>query len=487
MSALVSQTELNSIGYAAQNVYIPWKGKTFNQITSKRQKNGMDQIYRTTSLVSYFRALPMKIYRREIVTNQDSSYNVCNSRSSSSIDLFNMPGSAIVNSSYDENVNGLVNTIGNKINPNNSCESPGTCLAFLSPSETAKRRVRSAGMIKRQFDISKNNDTYYTNTNQYLVSRNRTFKQNQYNYIQYGDATVKPGDGLSSQNVYAGNGINHCPKYYSNTAVTFQYQWLDKLYYTVTVPIGYYAVEDLNNVLHNTMIANNHYFVNLSSQSKVMLLSFSYNSYFKKMELHTYLANTTIFSTVNYRLPYSPLYDPQTMNIPLYITSWSTPTQSRMPIFVVANNGFQEMIGFSAGSYPSIPIPASFSVGPNQDVSETSNVFMSSSTPAIQPTFVTVVYKPSNSQFATQGGVSASSLTARVRYNTITNNSAVYMQGLGVAVGNAMAYGVPENGYTIKDKLGYPLRRTPFFKPFSTSPDCITCNTWNVQATTKLS
>jgi hypothetical protein len=60
------------------------------------------------------------------------------------------------------------------------------------------------------------------------------------------------------------------------------------------------------------------------------------------------------------------------------------------------------------------------------------------------------------------------------------------MNALGVAVGNAMAYGVPENGYTIKDKIGYPLRKTPKFSKFSTNMKCVTCNTWDTQATTQL-
>ena len=394
MSALVAQMEFNDVAYNRSNLIIQWKGKTFNQITSKIQKNGMEQASRSTSRDTYFHPLPLKIYRREIVTNVDSSYNICNSRTSSSIDLFDMPNGTIVNSSKEMNSNGLVNTIDMTL-PNNTCERPGTCKAFLSPADAAKRRVRSAGMIKRQFDISKNNDTYYTNSNQYLVSRNRTFSQNQYNFIKSGDATVKPGDGLSSQNVYAPNGINHCAKYFIATDTSFRYQWLDKQYYTVDISSGYYAVEDLNNRFNFEMLQNQHYYVNLANGNKVFLMYFAYNSFLKKMEMHTLKANDSIFNTSTYRRPYVADYDQQTERVPRYITTWSTPTvaNSSIPIFVILDNVFKNAIGFSAGNYPSVPIPANFTTGPLQNLSQNANVFLSPVTPGIRPTFVSVVYK----------------------------------------------------------------------------------------------
>ena len=60
------------------------------------------------------------------------------------------------------------------------CQSPSDC--FLSPELNAKRRVRSAGMNSNKFKPNYNNDkVYFTSTNEYLVSRNRTIKQNMYN------------------------------------------------------------------------------------------------------------------------------------------------------------------------------------------------------------------------------------------------------------------------------------------------------------------
>ena len=70
-------------------------------------------------------------------------------------------------------------------------------------------------------------------------------------------------------------------------------------------------------------------------------------------------------------------------------------------------------------------------------------------------------YKPNNYQFAQQGAVSSSDLIARRRYNTITDAAASYRTAYGLHVANALAYGVPANGYTIKDKIGYPNKTTP--------------------------
>ena len=230
---------------------IAWKGKTFNQITSSIKKNpGTNN---TTSTHNLFLPPPLKIYRREIANTRNVSS--CSRRASLKIDEFDRPGGSIINSAFPAKANGLVNTIDNNL-PNNTCEEPGTCLAFLSPAMNAKRRCRSAGMIHQKYDM-KNRAKYYTNTNQYLTSRNISYEKNQFQY---------------------------------------------------------------------------------------------------------------------------PTADPD----------------------------------------------------------------------------YCVTYNPSNTQFAQNGGVTASSLIARVKYNAIQDAASKMANPLGIATANAMAYGVSESGYTVKDKIGYP-------------------------------
>lgn len=486
-----SEIYLNDIQFTKSNLVIPWKGKTFNQITSLIQMNSRGEAG-SLSADNYFRALPILLPRREIVTSENQN-SLCHSRISSSIDVFNQPGGSIINSKTTNNNNGLVNTMDN-ILPNNTCEYPGTCLAFVSTAENAKRRVRSAGMIKRQFDISRGNDVnYFVDRNQYLISRSLTFEQNQYNFIRQGNATVKPGDALSSQNVYSSQGLSHYPKYFLPTDISFQYQWTDAEYYQVDISSGYYLVEDINNFLHLSMEKNGHYFINNGNKTKVFTIYFSYNAAFNKMELHTSKINNAIFDTTTYSIAYLPGWDPTVYppaeNLkPEHHYSWPVPNSigSVIPTVEILDNAFCNAVGFSPGLYPSVPIPTDPVAGPQQNKTLIDNVFLSQKPPGIQPVFKTVIYKPSNPQFASQGGVSASSAIARVRYNAITNNTAVYNNAYGLSVANALAYGVPENGYTIKDKLGYPLRSTPRFPPLSEVMQCDTCNTWNTQSSTKL-
>ena len=81
-------------------------------------------------------------------------------------------------------------------------------------------------------------------------------------------------------------------------------------------------------------------------------------------------------------------------------------------------------------------------------------------------------YKPNNPQYSQQGAVSSSSRIQRLKYNSITDSAYSYQTAYGKNVANALAYGVPANGYTIKDKIGYPLKCTPKFSYDGTVKNC---------------
>jgi len=156
---------------------VSWKGKTFNQITSTIKRNKGTHV--TSSVHNLFLTPPLKIYRREIANTSVTS--TCSStRTSVKIDEITRPGGSIINTNFSSGTNGLVNTIDNTL-PNNTCEEPGTCLPFLSPAMNARRRCRSAGMIHQKYDV-KNRAKYYTDTKQYLTSRNVSFEKNQFRY-----------------------------------------------------------------------------------------------------------------------------------------------------------------------------------------------------------------------------------------------------------------------------------------------------------------
>ena len=83
--------------------------------------------------------------------------------------------------------------------------------------------------------------------------------------------------------------------------------------------------------------------------------------------------------------------------------------------------------------------------------------------------YVPVFYKPNNGKFGQQGATDSSSRITRLKYDTITDMGNTYRvafdkYGNGNGTANALSYGVSPNGYTIKDKLGFPNTRTPVFK-----------------------
>jgi hypothetical protein len=439
---------------------IPWKGRTFNQIHSSIQKNGNIR----TDKPSLFSANPLKIYRREIAS---TSTNGCASNSSLRIDIFNRPNGTI-NNTNATTIKDLVNTLDNTP-PNNKCEDYGNCSVVLSPSANARNRVRSSGMIKRKFNEGRNNDTYYTSSSQYLNSRNRTFAQNQYNYIRQGNSTAKPGSSLSSANVYSPNGLNHCAKYYIAEDTSFGYKWVkkynndtprtlidDTTAYQVSIPSGYYTLDDLNRVFKQAMFTNLHYLIKgpIGTTSEyyndniTYALNFAYNNNTNKIELQSYRIDAVAFPSSNFAVP-TASND---------LATWGMPSTSGLyPQFVISNNIFQTAIGFNAASYPSASTTSA----------DAYKVVTSDFSPGIQPLYVKLYYKPSNPQFAQQGGVNSSDLITRKKYNSITNSTAAYRTAFGGAVANALAYGVPSNGYTVKDKLGYPMKKTPTFSKYT--------------------
>jgi hypothetical protein len=459
--------------------YFSWKGRTFNKITSIIKKNiGSNN----TAKHSFFMPQPLKIYRREIgsTTTTSTSTNpyTCNGRISTSIDLINMPGGSIIVNSDSGKTKGLVNTLDINLT-SNKYEIPRSCqndiTNCMSQVTNARRRVRSSGIIKKQFDLTKNNDrTYHTSTNQYLVSRNRTFQQNQYYYIRQGDSNVKPGDSLSVQNVYSSNGINHCKKYFISADTSFQYQWVDSNYYTVNIPSGNYNTEELNNIFKTTMTSNKHYFIKNLNNSYVYLLNISYNDYTNKIELQSLKTTYDIFNSTEYSLPLGNNWWNQLYLYPDSAGDAASRTNITLwPGFKILDNIFKDAIGFSNGNYPSNIIPNES----DENNFDPSNLivqgytddllFTSSFLPGLQRPYVTIYYKPNNPQFAQQGAVTASSHTVREKYNAITNNSDKYRKAYGLSVANALAYGVPENGYTWKDKIGYPNKKTPVISKYT--------------------
>lgn len=455
---------------------ISWKGKTFKQITSvyKMNHNKTTDDFQSNII---FNPGPIKMYRKEIASLEISS---CNSRASIKIDDFNRPGGYII--TPVENSNGLVNTLDFTLPNdvyNNRClnEDSSQCGSSntninncLSQQMNARRRVRSSGMIRKVIasDGSKT-DNYCTNTNQYLNARCKTYQQNQYNYVRQGSAVVKPGDAQSSQNIYSSYSMNQCPRYKLVNNAVFNYQWIDATLVTVNVPAGNYNIDDLNNILKLTMISKNHYLINKSTMTSVFLINIAYNGFTNKVELQCRAANSEIFSSTNYSKPSASLFEP-------VIWAVQNIETTIVPVVVLPADGVIALaIGFNIGSYPNVHIENNNNTITEYDHMDHLVVFsedqlsVSSYAPKIINSFRQIYYKPSNYQFATQGGVSSSSRINRIKYDTITKSASNFMNafGSGNATMNALAYGVSDQPYTTKDKMGYPIKMTPVFSKYN--------------------
>ena len=451
--------------------YYSWKGKTFNQITSAFQKNKIT--LSSTSGNVLFNARPLPIYRRE--SRSTSAPGTGNKRTSASIDQLNMPNGYTLTPTTKSCTLGIVNILdGKEANETTNKYQNGSCVTInpcMSQEYNARRRVRSGGMIRKNTAATGTTyDPYYTSTKQLLISRNKTFEQNQYNYIRQGDSSVKPGSGPASGNVYSAHGMSTCSKYHITSTLgnnTFQYQWFDAAFYTVTIADGYYDLDDLNQQFKLTMITNKHYLVLSSTNSKTFLMNIGFNSATKKIELQSYVYNKTAYSTSTYSYPVGNNWE-------TYVSSSNDSASSLVPVFRILGNGFHDVIGFAGGDYPSVlliidgtPSKTYQPTSPNTYTYNASQISISNSNAKLIPMYSLVYYKPNNSQYAQQGAVSASSLITRLKYNTITNNSYKYQTAYGMAMANALAYGVPEGGYTIKDKIGYPIKKTPTFSKYS--------------------
>lgn len=424
-----------------------WKGKTFQQMNSGIKYNA--PTYGTKIAPILLRhALPLKLYRREIASIDTH----CNPRTSL-LYQFDNPGQNIT-TQYSTG-KGLA-TLFDINYENNSCQHPKnpistdtTCNVYLSQQNNARLRVRSAGMVRRKFNTNNNNDTYYTDSNQYLTARNRTFKQTQYFHIKQGDASVKPGSAQSYNNIYTANGISHCPKFLVSTTTTFTYNWLDNSNtgttntYTVTIPAGSYDIIDFNRIFQNAMYNNNHYLILTATNTVKYFAQFVFNTTYNKIEFDALVLPSVLGSTYNYPTTHSWL---------LFSTGNFNPniTLNSAPIFT-------QGLGFVAGTYP-----ASTNNIINQQI-------LGFSIPAIKSNYIPIYYKPNNPQFGCQGAVTSGDFITRKKYDAITTSANTFRTAFGNQTAGAVAYGVPSYGYTLKDRVGFSNIKIPKLNKYNGS------------------
>jgi len=439
-----------------------WKGKPFFQVIATIQHNRYSRRNPPNLTPHQLRkAFPLKIYRKEIfsISNITKYAKTCSTRASMKIDDFDRPGNNIVSEvpqSY--HINSLVATVD--VNPTTLSAENGACnniatTCGLSPQYNAKKRCRSSGIIPKKFDKFRNNaNIYATTTQQYLTSRNRTIKQNEFNYIRKGDSGLVPGPGLAASNIYSPAGLNHCCQPYisaSNNNNTFQYVWIDKITYTITIPDGIYDITSLNQIFQTLMIQNKTYVTDVTF-NKYTFMNISYDTRTGSTILYTGipaigLSGSPSLNTLYYSLPNGYSNPSFNNNTTLDNTPGIPPNYSfGATYFIIPNTKFADLIGFTPGTY-------------YQGIVESSYVGL------IQPKYVPLYYKPNNPEFAVQGAVDSSTRLQRLKYNTITKGANGIRSAYGNAAANALAYGVSEKAYTIKTIAGDKYTYTPVIDP----------------------
>lgn len=205
----------NPLSNTFQQPLLKWKGRTFNQIFASIQKNKISM--KTIQPNDLLRPLPQKLYRKEFASTSFSTTSSSqNQRWAVKIDNLTSPNGYFISS--QSTPNGVLTTTMDIQYENNKTQHPKTCSSFssttgvcLTPDMNAKRRVRSAGMIRKKFNPFRNNDSiYHTSATEYLVNRSLTFQQNQYNYLRNGTNQYKPGQKQTINNDYSAQGIQHC-------------------------------------------------------------------------------------------------------------------------------------------------------------------------------------------------------------------------------------------------------------------------------------
>lgn len=419
---------------------LSWKGRTIYQIVSRlrRVPNTND------SVPLYFLPNPVtRWYRREITTSADTKTSCSSRLSHRSMD---MPGATLSTSSPGvvSLANGLVGTIDLHISNNrgeggNACgdcnNNPENCRTSQTttdnvcfrPDVNARRRCRSAGMIPRKFV---NQDrAYFTNNKQYLHSRNRTIEQNNYVYIRQGASHVTPGTGSSKSNIYSASGLSHCPKYTISAALQnnqLQYRWINGTIYTIIIPDGSYDIFDVNTAIINQQILHQHYYINPANNVKTVLLTLGRDTVrgVNTVQVLSYLEMSGNPGAV-----------------------W-TPTQNTPQLILLNNPLTLQGLGMTVGTWPASPTQT--------------QILYSQPGALLNPSYVPLYYKPSNPQYATQGGVSSSARLLRTKYNEI-QKAANTTNILGHEVANSLAYNIASLSQinNLKTKIGYPMTCTP--------------------------
>jgi hypothetical protein len=154
-----------------------------------------------------------------------------------------------------------------------------------------------------------------------------------YNFIG-GNFTVKEGSEICVSNITIPYSWYNISSTYNNKQ--FQFTWTvgtTPTTYTITLPDGFYLVSDINQYLETYCQLNGFYLIN-DVGNYVYYIQLLENTNYYKIQLLTYAVPTSL-----------PPGWTQPANFAGY------PSVATAPSFIVLNNNFTNLIGFTAGTY----------------------------------------------------------------------------------------------------------------------------------------
>lgn len=155
----------------------------------------------------------------------------------------------------------------------------------------------------------------------------------------------------------------------TNNNNKFAYQWVDGTITQITIPDGYYELEDIMAYFRDVMTSNTHYLI--SGTSYIYLLEIVVNASKYADQINSFQISETIATDNTWTLPDG--------------ATWELPINPICPIFIVQSNAFQQIIGYNAGNFPSGVISG---VPPDQIQTpqyDSTQSFLSSTAPQIVP------------------------------------------------------------------------------------------------------
>ena len=180
--------------------------------------------------------------------------------------------------------------------------------------------------------------------------------------------------------------------------------------YVITMPSGYYSVSSLNEYLQQQMVANNLYLIN-STGEYVYYAEYLENSTYYSIQLNCYPVPTS--------LP----------------VGWSNPGivlpgTAETPQITIAANAFRDIIGFAAGTFPSVVQATTYSA-------------LSTSTPAVTPvSSVLLTCSLVNNRYSIPGTILYSFTAAGVGYGNLIDSAPSEYSFVSIQDGNYTSFDI---------------------------------------------